>query len=78
MTAKLYGVFALINGKAVWAMARNKRVALRTARKYQGYVTWMPLPSPEARVWDAPTFLVSSDLLADFRADTTDEPGGEF
>jgi hypothetical protein len=48
-------------------MERSKVRAVRAARKAHGYVTAMPLPDPSSRVWDAPTFRVCSDLIADFR-----------
>jgi hypothetical protein len=65
----LYGVFAddPTTGRPVWGMERSKVRAVRAARKAHGYVTAMPLPDPSSRVWDAPTFRVCSDLIADFR-----------
>lgn len=63
----LYGVFFQLDGRARWGMERSKRRALAFARAAKGYVTRMDLPSPEARVWDAPTFRVCSEVVADFR-----------
>ena len=60
---KLYGVFV---GRK-WAMTRNKRQALAYARKTNGIVRVMPYPY-DTHVWDAPTFTVCSDVLADFSA----------
>jgi hypothetical protein len=65
--AMLYGVFGTVNGTARWAMLRNKRRAVRLARLHSGYVT--ATPEPGCAVWDAPTFRVCSDLVADFRPD---------
>jgi len=58
---KLYGVF--VGSK--WGMTRNKRLALRTAKKHRGEVRSMP--EPESTYWDLPTFYVCSDRVADFR-----------
>ena len=79
--AYLYGVFGSVErtvsdhspsdlaGKTItvpiWCMVRNLRRAKRIARNCQGYVTRMPLPT--TRSWDAPTFRVCSDLVADYR-----------
>jgi hypothetical protein len=51
--------------RAMWAMARNKRVALREGRKRSAVVTRMDLP--QSTSWDAPTFKACSDVIADFR-----------
>ena len=62
----LYGVFYQnAAGVPCWAMTRNRKSALRTAEARQGYVTRMNWPG--CSVWDAPTFRVCSDLLADYR-----------
>lgn len=69
----LYGVFFQAphyrTGQLVahWGMHRNGRTAKRIARRVSGYVTRMPLPSPEVQVWDAPTFKVCSELYSDYR-----------
>lgn len=62
----LYGVFwTAENGKAMWSMSGNRRRALRAGRQWKALVTRMNLPS--AGAWDAPTFLVCSDVIADYR-----------
>jgi hypothetical protein len=63
---KLYGVFFETDRNPRWAMTRNKRQALKAARKAHGYVTAMNEPSGGGP-WDAPTFKVCSDLIADYR-----------
>ena len=59
----LYGIF--IDDGNKWALATNKRQALRFAKERGGYVTQMRYP--ESNSWDAPTFKVCSDMIADFR-----------
>lgn len=57
----LYGIF--IGTK--WAMCRNKRRAIREAKRIGAEVRMMPLPSTMS--WDSPTFYTCSDRIADFR-----------
>ena len=69
MTHKLYAVFYTSHdGKAMWGMHRNGRTARQIAKRVAGVLHAMPLPSREARVWDAPTFRHCSDLIADYRS----------
>lgn len=62
MRAQLYGVF--IGTK--WALTRNKKKALTLAKENHGTVRAMPLPSGHYS-WDAPTFRVSSDEIANYQ-----------
>jgi hypothetical protein len=62
MRWSLYGVFA--NGK--WGMTTNKKNAMVEAKKHKGEVRQMPYPK-DTYSWDAPTFRVCSDQIADFR-----------
>jgi hypothetical protein len=64
-TQKLYGVFMAGGSYSKWVMRRNKRQALQDAKRVGGFVTAMALPGPG--VWDRPTFLMCSDLIADYR-----------
>ena len=62
---KLYGVFhTQSDGKYHWGYGTNKRVALKAAKAYHGIVTMMPY---NRTTWDAPTFRVCSDIIADYR-----------
>lgn len=61
----LYGVFWVESGRAMWGMDRSRRRALKAGRKYQAVVSRMDLPS--TTYWDAPTFRVCSDVIADYR-----------
>lgn len=62
----LYGVFWVDpKGCLMWAMGRNRKRAEHYARAVKGYVTRMRTPGAE--VWDAPTFKVCSELVADYR-----------
>lgn len=63
---KLYGIFWHESGRAMWALNRNRRVALRYAKSKHGIVSMMPEPSGGG-AWDAPTFRACSDVIADFR-----------
>jgi hypothetical protein len=60
----LYGIFWQTD-RPMWTMERSKTRALRYGKQVHGYVTRMPLPTSTA--WDAPTFKVCSDLIADYR-----------
>jgi hypothetical protein len=71
MAWSLYGVFLPDNK---WALVTNKRKALTLARKRCGYVTSMPYKD-SGPSWDAPTFRVCSDLVADY---TTDKRATRF
>lgn len=56
---------------AVWARALNRRQALRAARVGHGEVYAMRYPGAAAdHGWDAPTFRVCSDRIADYRQAT--------
>ena len=57
----LYGIF-LHNGH--WAMETNRNRALKLAKDNNGVVTRMR--NPEARYWDLPTFLLCSDIRANY------------
>lgn len=58
----IYGVF--IGSK--WCMGRNKRRALKYARDNHGYVMRVT-DCPEISAYDAPTFRVLGELVADYR-----------
>lgn len=58
----LYGVF--VGGK--WGMTTNKRTALQAAKEGRGYVRSLPYAGA-CSSYDAPTFKVLSDLVADYR-----------
>lgn len=74
MTTNRHGLYGLFwtedrNGRtdvAMWAMERSKRRALYHARTLHAVVTRMDLPYGNG-VWDAPTFRVCSDVIADYR-----------
>lgn len=50
---------------AMWCRARTKRAAVAQARKVRGYVVRVNYGSRDA--WDAPTFKVCGDVVADYR-----------
>lgn len=58
----LYGIFV----GSTWAMTRNRRIADRKARQVGGYVVRVT-DAPEYHSFDAPTFRVLGDLVADYR-----------
>ncbi len=63
---KLYGVFT----SEQWGMTTRKAEAIKVARNWGAYVRVMPYPGGNY-AWDASTFKVCSELLADYRmADT--------
>jgi hypothetical protein len=65
----LYGIFATTeNGRRTWGMVRNGRLALRIGRRVKGEVYRMDLPGSNGP-WDAPTFRVIADRIADYRDD---------
>ena len=66
MTRFSYAVF--LPG-AKWARTHNKKEALAFARQHGGYVTRMPYSHAGNGAWDAPTWRVSSEVIADFRED---------
>jgi hypothetical protein len=72
MGRSLYGVFFVdqITGRAMWCLGRNKRAARRRARTELGYVIEVTnafgYGAPSA--WDAPTFKVCGNRIADYRA----------
>lgn len=57
----LYGYHA----GTTWGMTRNRKQALLWAKERGGIVRRMDWPS--TTYWDWPTFLVCSELIADFR-----------
>lgn len=60
----LYGVFA----GTKWGMTTNRKMAIKSAQTARGYITRMKYPVGNgSNVWDAPTFKMCSDLLADYR-----------
>jgi hypothetical protein len=63
----IYGIFATIEGTRRFGLTRNKKVAIRLAKRHAGEVRVKP-DLPEYVSYDAPTFRVLSDSLADFRS----------
>lgn len=64
----LYGVYVTIDGIDKWGLTRRKREALKFAKRHRGYVHKLDdsgWGSPSS--WDAPTFRVTADRIADFR-----------
>jgi hypothetical protein len=51
---------------AMWTLSRNKRKALRYARQVNGVVGMMRNQTRHD-VWDAPTFRVCCEVIADYR-----------
>ena len=63
--AKLYGIFlpSLIDPKSCrFAMCRNKKLAIKTAKEYKGTVRAINLAGA-CSSYDAPTFRVLSDEI---------------
>jgi hypothetical protein len=61
---RLYGAFWTDeHGRLLWALHRNGRSVRRQARPLRALVVSMPLPSKEARMWDAPTFRHCADRV---------------
>lgn len=62
-----YGIFWTDHtiGRDMWARCTNRRTAERHARKVGGYVVRVATGGRMA--WDAPTFRVSGDMIADYR-----------
>ncbi len=58
----LYGVFT----NKQWGMTTRKVEAIKVAKNWKAVVRVMPYPGGDY-AWDAPTFRVCSDLLADYR-----------
>lgn len=57
----LYGVYANVEGKPCFALTRNKKHAIKSAKHYGGSVrSFGSLPGPEYSSFDAPTFRVLS------------------
>jgi hypothetical protein len=59
----LYGIFA----GTKWGMETNKRRAIKLAKANNAYIKVMKTPGPEYTAFDAPTFKLLSDMLADYR-----------
>ncbi len=62
-----YGIFWTDpdHGRAMWQRATSKRVAVRRARQVNGYV--ITVGHGRNMAWDAPTFKVCGDVVADYR-----------
>ena len=58
----LYGIFM----GSKWCMGWNKRKALKFAKQNKGEVRRM-LDPKDTMSWDAPTFQICSEQIADFR-----------
>ncbi len=69
MTRFSYAIFIPVNK---WARTHNKRQALTFAKQHGGYVTRMPLASANG-AWDAPTWRVCSEVIADYRMEPRSE-----
>lgn len=70
----LYGVFYVdpATGRPCWGLRTNRRRAVSAARAHKGQVRVIPNGMSRGiwgsvTSWDAPTFRVTSDLVADFR-----------
>jgi hypothetical protein len=66
----LYGMFWTHpqTGEALWLLERNGRYARKAMRRLKGEVYRMDLPGSNG-AWDAPTFRVIADRIADYRED---------
>lgn len=72
-SAKLYGVISWNYGqwsfryaKCRFALTRNKRQALKLAKRENAQVRSVNMSTSPAS-WDSPTFLMCSESVADFR-----------